>query len=98
MTRRLALLLAVLVLSVLHLLPVSGQRSLLGGKRSLLGEKRSLLEKTSFDLSSTSTEIPETILRVNEQGQYSIQAESSTGTRIDLVDRMAGVMSSDGQP
>ena len=70
----------------------------MSGQRSLLGAKRSLLEKTSFDLSSTSTEIPETILRVNEQGQYSIQAESSTGTRIDLVDRMAGVMSSDGQP
>jgi len=63
-----------------------------------LGDKRILLEKNSFDLSSASTGITETILHISEQGQYSIQAESPTGTRIDLVDRMAGLMASDGQP
>ncbi|MBN1524598.1 MAG: hypothetical protein JW904_08950 [Spirochaetales bacterium] len=56
------------------------------------GSGNAALDKTEFALS----DIHETHLNVTERGRYSVQVKSATGTRIELVDRMAGSLVADG--
>lgn len=56
-------------------------------------EYTAYLEVTEFE---TDIRQQETILTVSETGLYSIQAESPTGTRISVIDRMSGILSSSG--
>ncbi|RPJ08851.1 MAG: hypothetical protein EHM28_03200, partial [Spirochaetaceae bacterium] len=43
-------------------------------------------------------DIPETKLLIAQRGRYSIQTKSPTGAGISIIDRMAGVLGSDGSP
>jgi hypothetical protein len=51
---------------------------------------KAALAKTSF----APADVQRTLLTVRERGYYSLQAKSKTGTALELVDRMAGVIGS----
>lgn len=51
------------------------------------------LDQTQF----TAAGANETLLHIHESGRYSLQTQSPQGTRLELVDRMAGPMASAGR-
>lgn len=51
-----------------------------------------LLDKTSF----LADGLNQTLLHIQQPGAYSIQVKSQQGTRIALIDRMAGIIASNG--
>jgi hypothetical protein len=61
-------------------------------QETIVKEPAAKLEKTVFEAARTN----ETLLNISQPGRFSIQAASKQGTRVEIIDRMAGPFASAG--